>query len=294
MALYSETNVGHMGKRLHVSKQDSTITGAKSVSYRIGENTVSQSTAFDDAENGIAWDGKGVITVKDVSLIEINVEGSVEIRFKGESAVEHIIHSDGGDLTLVGDECAPAAQRPIVTIGLEATGEDSDSWGYIASSKHDIDEKGQIVDSAYGNIVVKGLTVAFCSRLNAVEGQDVAIEKSKLGVDRAADAALNIFANGKAEIAGSVVDTGTAIWNDSIGYVGYIYSTGLMTIEDSDVSVRPPEGWAETDGRASMSVSSATDVKLIGMANGEIRQKDGYSYIDTGDGDSVFLKVDGE
>ena len=277
-----------------MSRQDSTTVSAKSVTYRIGENVVSHNSAFDDAENGIAWDGKGVITVKDISLIEINVEGSAEIRFQGESAIEHIIHSDGGDLTLVGDECAPAAQRPKVTIGLEATGEDSDSWGYIASSKHDIDEKGQIVGSTYGNIVVRGLTVAFCSRLNAVEGQDVAIENSKLAVDRAADEALNIFANGKTGIAGSVVDTGTAIWNDSIGYVGYIYSTGLLTIEGSDVSVRPPAGWAETDGRASMSVSSATDVQLIGMANGEIRQKDGYTYIDTGDGDSVFLKASGK
>jgi hypothetical protein len=106
--------------------------------------------------------------------------------------------------------------------------------------------------------------------------------------------ALNVFGNGKTVIAGSVVDTGTAIWNDSFGYVGYIYSTGLLTIENSDVSVRPPENWAETDGRTSMSVSSATDVQLIGMANGEIRQKDGYSYIDTGDGDSVFLKPNGK
>jgi len=294
MIFYAETNVSHTEEGLHMNEQGSDITGAKSVSYRIGENAVTHSAAFDDAENGIAWDGEDAITVKDASLIEINVEGSAEIRFQGESAIEHIIHSDGGDLTLVGDECAPAAQRPKVTIGLEATGEDSDSWGYIASSKHDIDEKGQIVGSTYGNIVVRGLTVAFCSRLNAVEGQDVAIESSKLAVVRAADAALNIFANGKAGVAGSVVDTGTAIWNDSIGYVGYIYSTGLLTIEGSDVSVRPPEGWAEADGRASMSVSSATDVKLIGMANGEIRQKDGYSYIDTGDGDSVFLKADSE
>ena len=152
----------------------------------------------------------------------------------------------------------------------------------------------QIFDSAYGNIVVKGLTVVFCGERNAVEGQDVAIANSKLAVDRAADVALNVFANGKTVIAGSVVDTGTAIWNDSFGYVGYIYSTGLLTIEDSDVSVRPPEGWAEADGRASMNASSATDVKLIGMANGEIRQKGGYSYIDTGDGDSVFLKADGK
>lgn len=277
-----------------MNKQGSAIAGAKSVSYRIGENAIAHSTAFDDADNGIAWDGKDVITVKNAALGEINVEGSAEIRFQGESAIEHIIHSDGGDLSLVGDECAHAAQRPKATIGLEATGEDSDSWGYIASSRHDIDEKGQIVDSTYGNIIVKGLTVVFRSRLNAVEGQDVAIENSKISVDRAADVALNIFANGKADIAGSVVDTGTAIWNDSVGFVGYIYSTGLLTIEESDVSVRPPEGWAEADGRASMSASSATEVKLIGMANGEIRQKDGYSYIDTGDGDSVFLKADGK
>ncbi|MBQ9004464.1 MAG: hypothetical protein IJ087_21720 [Eggerthellaceae bacterium] len=277
-----------------MNKQGSDIAGAKSVSYKIGENAVTHSAVFDDAENGIAWDGKDVITVKDASLSEINVEGSAEIRFQGESVIEHIIHSDGGDLTLVGDECALAAQRPKVTIGLGAVREDSDSWGYIASSKHDIDEKGQIVKSTYGNIAVKGLRIVFCSRLNAVEGQDVAIANSTLGVDRAADAALNVFANGKADIAGSVVDTGTAIWNDSIGYVGYIYTTGLMTIENSDVSVRPPEGWAETDGRASMSVSSATGVRLIGMANGEIKQKDGYSYIDTGDGDSVFLKASGE
>lgn len=277
-----------------MNKQGSDIVGAKSVSYRIGESVVTHGAAFDDAENGIAWDGKDTITVKDASLIEINVEGSAEIRFQGESVIEHIIHSDGGDLTLVGDECASAAQRPKVTIGLEATGKDSDSWGYIASSKHDIDEKGQIVDSTYGDIVVKDLTVVFCSRLNAIEGQDVEIENSTLGIDRAADAALNIFANGKTEIAGSVVDTGTAIWNDSVGYVGYIYTTGLMTIENSEINVRPPEGWAETDGRASMSVSSATGVKLIGMANGEIKQKDGYSYIDTGDGDSVFLKASGK
>lgn len=277
-----------------MNKQGSAIAGAKSVSYRIGENAAAHSAAFDDAENGIAWDGKGAITVKDASLVEINVEGSAEIGFQGESIIEHIIYSDGGNLTLVGDEGVPAAQRPKVTIGSEATGEDSDSWGYIATSKHDIDEKGQIVDSTYGDIVVKGLTVVFCSRLNAVEGQDVAIENSTLSVDRAADAALNIFANGKMETAGSVVDTGTAIWNDSIGYVGYIYSTGLMTVENSDVSVRPPEGWADADGRASMSVSSATNVNLTGMANGEIRQKDGYFYIDTGDGDSVFLKADSE
>ena len=291
MMFFAETDVLQRGVGLHVNKQGLDIAGATSVSYRIGENAVTHSAAFDDAENGIAWDGKDVITVKDTSLSEINLEGSAEIRFQGESVIEHIIHSDGGSLTLVGDECAPAAQRPILTIGLEAASEDSDSWGYIASSKHDVDEKGQIVDSAYGSIVVKGLTVVFCSRLNAVEGQDVAIANSKLVVDRTADVALNVFANGKTEITGSVVDTGTAIWNDSIGYVGYIYSTGLMTIENSDVSVRPPEGWAEADGRASMSVSSATDVKLMRMANGEIMQKDGYSYIDTGDGDSVFLKT---
>ena len=40
-----------------------------------------------------------------------------------------------------------------MTIGLEATGEDSDSWGYIASSKHDIDEKGHIAHSTYGDSV---------------------------------------------------------------------------------------------------------------------------------------------
>ena len=294
MTFYAEANVPQMEEGLRMNEQGSTIAGAKSVSYGIGGNTVAHSTAFDDAESGIAWDGKNVITVKNASLSEINVEGSAEIRFQGESTIEHIIHSDGGNLALVGDECAPAVQRPKVTVGSEATDEDSDSWGYIASSKHDIDEKGQIVKSTYGNIVVKGLTVTFCSRLNAIEGQDVAIVNSKLAVDRPADAALNIFANGKADIAESVVDTGTAIWNDSIGYVGYIYSTGSLTIEGSDVSVRPPEGWAEADGRASMSVSSAADVKLTGMANGEIMQKDGYSYIDTGDGDSVFLKVNGE
>ena len=105
---------------------------------------------------------------------------------------------------------------------------------------------------------------------------------------------LNVFSDGKTDIAKSAVDAGTAFWNDGVGYVGYIYSKGLMTIDDSVVSVRPPEGWAETDGRASMSVSSATDVQLIGMVNGEIRQKDGYSYIDTGDGDSVFLKASGK
>ena len=277
-----------------MSRQDSTTVSAKSVSYRSGENAVAHSTAFDDAKNGIAWDGKGAITAKDASLIEISIEGSAEIRFQGESTIEHIIHSDGGDLTLVGDECAPAAQRPKVTIGLEATGEDSDSWGYIASNKHDIDEKGQIAHSTYGDIVVKGLTIVFFSTRNAVEGQDVAIANSKIYVNRAADTALNIFANGKTEIAGSVIDTGTTLWNDSFGFVGYIYSTGLLTIEGSDVSVRPPAGWAEADGRASMSVSSATDVQLIGMANGEIRQKDGYPYIDTGDGDNVFLKANGK
>jgi len=277
-----------------MNRQGSAISGAKSVSYRIGENVATHSTAFDDVENGIAWDGEGAVTVRGASLSEINVEGSAEIRFQGESVIEQMIHSDGGNLTLVGDECAPADQRPKATIGLEAASEDSDSWGYIASSKHEIDEKGQIVDSTYGSIVVKGLTVVFCSRLNAVEGQDVAIANSTLSVVRVADVALNVFANGKTEISGSVVDTGTAAWNDSIGYVGYIYSTGLLTIENSDVSVRPPEGWAKTDGRASMSVSSAADVKLVGMANGEIKQKDGYSYVDTGDGDSVFLKANDE
>ena len=283
-----------MGKGLHMSKQGSDIAGAKSVSYKVGENAVTHSAAFDDADNGIAWDGKDAITVKDASLSEINIEGSAEIRFQGESVIELTIHSDGGNLTLVGDECAPSEQRPKVTIGSEAAGEDSGSLGYIASCKHDIDETGQIVDSAYGNVVIKGLTVVFRRRLNAVEGQDVAIATSGLSVDRTADVAFNVFSNGKMEIAGSVVDAGTALWNESLGYVGYIYSTGLLTIENSDVSVRPPEGWAETDGRASMSVSSATDVKLVGMANGEVMQKDGYSYIDTGDGDSVFLKANGE
>lgn len=30
------------------------------------------------------------------------------------------------------------------------------------------------------------------------------------------------------------------------------------------------------------------------MANGEVERKDGYSYIDTGNGDGFFLKADGE
>ena len=103
----------------------------------------------------------------------------------------------------------PAAERPIVIIGAEATGEDPLTWGYIASSDHQLDDQGAVVDSTYGSIIVKGLTVVFRSKHNAIEGQDVAIGNSKLAVEHVADGALNIFANGKADIVTSVVDADT-------------------------------------------------------------------------------------
>lgn len=153
--------------------------------------------------------------------------------------------------------------------------------------------KGEIVGAAYGDVGITGLTVIFRSALNAVEGQDVTISNSSLTVNDAAGEALNVFANGTMDIAESAVDTGTASWNDNVGFVGYIYSEGQLTVNNSNVSVRLPEGWvAEADGgRASMSVSSKAAVNLICMDNGEVRHGDVYCYVDTGHGDSVYLKA---
>ena len=241
----------------------------------------------------------------EISQVEVAASAEVEMSFTGENEVAEVRAGDNADVAINADghnefEEIVATDDSSVTINVTGENDFEEISGYDNASiairgtdcqKKDVvnlgdDEKDSELSTEKGTLVIDHVTVNL-EATNTFVGSssgDVRIDTSKLALDDDAETA-DIYAGGKMDISESVIET-----------VGTVGSVGKMVINHSDVEVGKPS--AEYGTIPPYRVYSQTGIDLINEKNGEVREGeiDGnkVSYVDTGDGDKVDLKANGD
>ena len=241
----------------------------------------------------------------DINYVDVADSAEVEMSFTGENEVSEILARDEADVTVNADghnefEEVIAAGNADVTINVTGENNFEEITGYGNANititgtdcqKTDVvnlgdGEKDASISTDKGTLEIDHVTVNLQGTDSYIgsDNGNVRIDTSKVALDDGGQIA-DIHAGGKMEVRESVIEV-----------AGTVSSIGEMTIDHSDVKVDEPDG--KFGPVIPYRVYSETGINLINEENGdvvegEINGKKVY-YVDTGDGNKVDLRADGE
>ena len=234
-------------------------TGSAKVTANFcGENSIDEFATVDNASMTINANGQA-----DLEEVHAYDDSNIVINVTGENNFEEIIGYDNANIAIRGTDCQ---KKDIVNV------EDHELALLVAEN---------------GNLTIDHVTVNLKGSEDNVFGSiggDALVDTSKIAGKDGAWTAL--LAGKTMRISESVIET-----------VDEVRSTGLMTIEHSDVKASKPK---TEQTIPPYRVFSYTGIKLIDEKNGEVKEGehdgDKVWYVDTddNDGEDVDLKADGE
>ena len=225
-----------------------------------GENNVEEVRALDSSDVTINANGHN-----EFEEIGAYGESNLTINVTGENEFEEIVGVDDANITIRGTDCQ---KKDVVKLG------EGEKDTYLATGR--------------GLLDIDHVTVELLGKETWVGSEEgnVRINTSKL-VKGDGNDYTEVFAGGSMQMRESVIDI-----------AGVVHSDGKMTIDHSDVKVKPAT--SQYAGESPFRVHSKTGIELINEKNGSVKKgklgDDTIYYLDTDDNDGadVDLKADGK